>query len=783
MNKILVIGYYDHSNLGDEMFKDVFPKMFPSFELTFMNSDKIKNYISSLNQYYAIIFGGGDLIGDYFLNKLSIVRENFKGSIYGMCLGVPYYSMIKKGAFKDFDSVVVRIKSSVKEIQMVMGTEHVRYYPDFVTNIVPYKESYNPESMDVGIFTASGFKVPSLKFEIVKTLTKLIEDTPYIYHLVAFDTNDSNYNDIDFNMEIADEIKSDRIVVDKKKYNSYEMVENFRKYRLGICTRFHSHILSIVTGLPFVSFHYANKVTELIKQNDYEYKCEVFTDTQAKPKSFKSSDLISAFKLLDLNRVEVHEFIAKWCKRDQLILNTQSLDNLVKTNVKRYTRPHYLYMDRIDELKEKYGPMIGNTDEEILANDIIYDITRETTTQYKWGTIDNLKNKPDKLRGMIDWIWKDKRNKILSIPSINMDITSLANFNDLHRSGWQYCIEQMKAYNDPYGTIMDVYLDSTFGWSKDLYIKRGIIPYSSPWMGFFHHTPNTRYSLNSITKSVECLEFVQSLEMCQCIFVLSTWLKTWLSLKLKEYGYSKIPVFMIKHPTLLEVKKFNPVNLKNIVNVVNIGAWLRNPFSIYNVELPKMFKKYKLKGKNMEGYFPPNEINFTKSDIESNNNKSPFIYSLHEYLVKNNYLFKGKVEDFKDGDETSNIIKNKIQKKIDSVVTLDFLSNKEFDELLTHNIIFLDLYEASAVNTLIEAMARHCPIIVNKIPAVVEYLGEKYPLYYEDLSELKTLTMKKIINAHNYLKNTPLKSHLSSEIFIDSLLNNIKSLNIKCNLS
>jgi hypothetical protein len=87
--------------------------------------------------------------------------------------------------------------------------------------------------------------------------------------------------------------------------------------------------------------------------------------------------------------------------------------------------------------------------------------------------------------------------------------------------------------------------------------------------------------------------------------------------------------------------------------------------------------------------------------------------------------------------------------------------------------LFSYLIECSAANTLIECIARSCPIIVNNLPPVIEYIGKDYPLLYNNLEELENLiTVDKIKEAHNYLKNnTQLKQKISSEHFFDSLYN------------
>ena len=94
--------------------------------------------------------------------------------------------------------------------------------------------------------------------------------------------------------------------------------------------------------------------------------------------------------------------------------------------------------------------------------------------------------------------------------------------------------------------------------------------------------------------------------------------------------------------------------------------------------------------------------------------------------------------------------------KINSVEFIDYLTDTDYDKLITRNIVFINLVDASAVNTIIECIVRHTPIIVNKHPAVVELLGEKYPLYITDghLNVYKLLQSDKLIRkAYRYLKN------------------------------
>ena len=85
-----------------------------------------------------------------------------------------------------------------------------------------------------------------------------------------------------------------------------------------------------------------------------------------------------------------------------------------------------------------------------------------------------------------------------------------------------------------------------------------------------------------------------------------------------------------------------------------------------------------------------------------------------------------------------------------------------------------------------EAIVYETPIIVNKIPAVVEYLGTNYPLYFTTQKEAETLlnSPKKLKAAHIYLKKMD-KTKFSNKFFLNSFMNSqiYQLLMENCNLT
>jgi len=105
-----------------------------------------------------------------------------------------------------------------------------------------------------------------------------------------------------------------------------------------------------------------------------------------------------------------------------------------------------------------------------------------------------------------------------------------------------------------------------------------------------------------------------------------------------------------------------------------------------------------------------------------------------------------------------------------SVKLVDHLSNDEYDKLLTQNIVFLDLYDSSANNAIIECIARGTPLLINKHPAVIEYLGEEYPFYFENYDDVtnKLNDIHLIKHTNEYLLNFSLRKNIMIETFISN---------------
>lgn len=98
------------------------------------------------------------------------------------------------------------------------------------------------------------------------------------------------------------------------------------------------------------------------------------------------------------------------------------------------------------------------------------------------------------------------------------------------------------------------------------------------------------------------------------------------------------------------------------------------------------------------------------------------------------------------------------------------VDGRQYDRLLASHVVFLQLYDASANNTVLECAARATPLLVNRHAAVEEYLGPDYPLFYDSLVEAAELLADegKLVAAHRYLSTSWDASRFSLERFAAS---------------
>lgn len=112
--------------------------------------------------------------------------------------------------------------------------------------------------------------------------------------------------------------------------------------------------------------------------------------------------------------------------------------------------------------------------------------------------------------------------------------------------------------------------------------------------------------------------------------------------------------------------------------------------------------------------------------------------------------------------------------ELQGVERREFVSNAEYDGLLSRNVVFCDLIDSSANNVIIECLARNTPLLINRLPAVEEYVGTSYPLFFDNLEHAAALLADSsaVAGAHEYLCNLP-EDALTQESFWNSLASSL----------
>jgi hypothetical protein len=316
---------------------------------------------------------------------------------------------------------------------------------------------------------------------------------------------------------------------------------------------------------------------------------------------------------------------------------------------------------------------------------------------------------------------------------IKLDLSSPTVFGH-HRYGWKYCVSQLAPLHSRGGILLDTFIEYTFGNKIAEYYKGNMpeLPYNKPWIGFMHNPPNAPEwfdSLNSCDAVIGRGVFKRSAEFCKCIITLSKYLKNHLKTKLD------IPIIDVKYPTNMRSPKWSVEKFSNQKHIplLQIGYWLRN-------------------------------INLIK-DIDCNNRFIKiWLPSNNEYVHELRLLFDKTTKDSYESHHKWNGIA--IPKKIEDY---------QYDDLMARSIVCLELYDSSANTAIVESIARNTPIIINKLPSVVEYLGEDYPLYFKDRNDIPKMIEDKqlIISGHKYLKQMD-KTELSGTFFLKDLHNKLE---------
>ena len=324
---------------------------------------------------------------------------------------------------------------------------------------------------------------------------------------------------------------------------------------------------------------------------------------------------------------------------------------------------------------------------------------------------------PTSLGGHCFWIKDPEWKKRLYANNI-VQFKCLTALKTTHRGGFASILQTMQDHefidiNGTYDFLPVV--EEAYIWNNN-----SLRP-TQPWIGMVHLTPNVPAYLNMVdlNKLIKNPLFKKDITTCKLLITFSHYLTKYLKMLLPS-----LKIVTMYHPVVSEnipeftMQKYAANKDKHIIQ---IGQQLRRITSLYKIN-PAGFKKIWLTG---------------EPDMASSTRKLMLECKATRYSIK-------------DPEELMYYTK----------------TFEEYDSFLEKNIVFIDLIDSAANNTVLECIVRNTPIIVNRTAGVVEYLGEGYPLYFDSLTEVTRLvSYENIKRAHMYLKKID-KSRFTMETFV-----------------
>jgi len=763
---IKVIGYYNHNNIGDEQYKFTISKLLGNDDLDFIDCDSITD-----NQFLdtdIIVFGGGNLLCDYFIDKILSIFIFRPNKIIGVSVDMPFTEiLLKTNKLDRLDYIFLRNKQDYNLFSKFYNPNKVGYLPD--TSCILKEVKYN---IDRNWNTF--YKIPknSKQNLIGITLcnnTIIDEMINFINYLITQDyqialLSFNKHEDLKVHNKIVASIKDNDNIINIKYANYFDLFCIIKKCKLIISMRFHACLFAVHNKVPFIPLLKTKKIENLLKDINWEYNPWVNN-------IFNYEKLCNTFhNIINNNCILFHTFTI-----NKTEFNTKFKDILNRPRESHESHGVLYLFEKIKNLKCMY-------DNETIVKYLSYVITGSFGSKYNHGILEKISDPNYNFINEIAWVIDDYYNQlqyipkeekeqlVLSEPNFNITYKNQNDVSGVHRSGWKYVYDNVLKFNNPKSDILlDLNVDETFHWNRNIYKLIGLIPYTKKWYGFIHHTFDEQFSEYNCVNLLKNEDFIVSLIHCNGLIVLSNYLKNILNLKLQEIGFNT-PVYVIYHPTQCPQLKFEMTKFLKNENrkIYNIGTWLRNIYFFYKLNIDINYNsslftcntittklnKAVLVGKDSNNYFPADtfihDLKHFLGNIDNNSHNNERLCSHH--TLKNNWYI--------------HLLEN-VAGEINSVELVNFVDNHEYDQILSENIVFMRLIDGSAINALIECIVRNCPIVINQHPAVVELLGPNYPLYFDGKYTLN-LSIKNIKKAHQYLVKLD-KSKLSINTFIGSL--------------
>lgn len=311
-----------------------------------------------------------------------------------------------------------------------------------------------------------------------------------------------------------------------------------------------------------------------------------------------------------------------------------------------------------------------------------------------------------------------------------------------HRSGWKYAHQLLEQLNCSESHI-ELYEMLEFDLLRKRSLQRGNV--YGKWIGISHLTWRQTMLPDGVSSTpdmlfvdslVETANFARHFAHCLALVTFSEHTAEIWRQKLGEKRLQHVPVYSLAHPTQTAVGQCR-FSLQNYAansakQIIQIGSQLRRIQSIFELDAAA-FQKCWLPGRSV----------------------AAAEQALHKCGLSLQTVEKAEVR-------------------------IEYVSDQAYDKLLSENVAFVDLYDASANNAVIECMMRGTPLLVRRLPAVAEYLGPAYPYYFETLQEAaqKLCNEALLIETANYMQAK--QAHWTKKLSGQHFLNRVEEIVAPC---
>jgi hypothetical protein len=282
-DQIYIHGYYGYDNCGDEAFKIFFSELLRTENIVFTSP---KNPPPPCKDGAFLILGGGNIVGDFFLESIDI---SWRGSMLAAGVGLSNAEALDRLAALEPRLCIVR--NNVELNLFRSKVKNSEYAPDLVLDLNNESLLHAAESYP-GLPTLSKYKLKKAVVVLSDRLTSFLSLTSvnnsclcsssiasiarvieylqflgkyYELHFVAFTTNIAHRDDainalvgsslIGLHSTIAYHTCGD---VPAKGYKLISEAD------LLISSKFHSAIFALLSNTPFINISDATKCTSLL---------------------------------------------------------------------------------------------------------------------------------------------------------------------------------------------------------------------------------------------------------------------------------------------------------------------------------------------------------------------------------------------------------------------------------------------------------------------------------------------------------------------------------------